>query len=376
MATVAKWRNRLGNLALLLIATVLTLLVMEYAFRLSLGKSVVLFPRNHAAAQYGEFVLRRMIPNAVFWHQSIDGRWRFKTNNKGFRDDSDYAYEKSPNTFRVLVLGDSHTAGFEVHQHEVYANVLRDSLRKFGVNAEVLNTGISGFGTAEQLAYLQQEGLRYKPDAIVLAFFGNDYSDSVRSGLYKLDGEMLTETSRHYAPAVDIIRIVNAIPGLKWLGENSYAYSYVFNAVWDFVKAWSVQLAATQTPAPTPQKEYAVAVGGVSSSEEALAIALLKRIAAIARENKITTILVDIPGIDDANSIVPSLRPGTRQIGVQTFDYVVESDQYLQVGTGGQVIHVPHGHRHISAHAHRLLGEALAQLLTTKVITSPHPARH
>jgi hypothetical protein len=374
VATVAKWRNRLSNLALLLIATALTLLMIEYAFRLSLGKSVVLFPRNHAAAQYGEFVLRRMIPNTVFWHQSIDGRWRFKTNNKGFRDDRDYTYEKSPNVFRVLVLGDSHTAGFEVHQHEVFANVLRDSLRKLGVNAEVLNTGVSGFGTAEQLAYLQQEGLRYNPDAVVLAFFGNDYSDSVRSGLYKLDGETLTETSRHYAPAVDIIRIVNAIPGLKWLGENSYAYSYVFNAVWDFVKAWSVQQAATQTAAPTPQKEYAVAVGGVSSSDENLAIALLKRIAAMARENKITTILVDIPGIDAANSIVPSLLPGTRQIGVQAFDYVVESDQYLQ--GSGQAIHVPHGHRHISAYAHRRLGEALARLLTTKVITSPHPTRH
>ena len=366
MARASKWRDRLGNFALLASTMALTLLAIEYAFRFSLGTSFVLFPRNHAAAQYGEFVLRRMVPNAVFRHQSADGRWKFKTNNKGFRDERDYAYEKSPNAFRVLVLGDSHTAGFEVHQHEVFTHVLENSLRERGINAEVLNTGISGFGTAEHLAYLEQEGLRYQPDAVVLAFFGNDYSDSARSGLYKLEGGKLTEVSRQYAPAVDIIRFVNAVPGLKWLGENSYAYSYLFNAVWDFVKAWSVRRATMQVNDTSNQKEYAVPVGAVSTAEENLVAALIKRAGELARRHKITTILVDIPGTDNSNDIVPSLQVKTRQVAVQAFDHVIESHQYLQDRPVGQLVHVPHGHRHISAYTHRRLGETLAQVLTTE----------
>jgi lysophospholipase L1-like esterase len=373
MAKAAKWRDLLGGLTLLVVSTALMLLATEYAFRYVLGHSIVLFPRNHAAAQYGPYVLRSMVPNATFWHQSIDGRWRFRTNNKGFRDDRNYAYDKSPGTFRVLVLGDSHTAGFEVHQHEVFTHVLETSLRHSGVKAEVLNTGISGFGTAEHLAFLEQEGLRYRPDVVILAFFGNDYSDSARSGLYKLERGVLTESSRHYAPAVDIIRVTNAIPGLKWLGENSYAYSYLFNAAWDFVKTRSIRQAGTgltQTNAPSAHREYAVVVREISAAEEDLVVALLKRIAGFARENKIITVLVDIPGVAVSHDINSSLRPKTRQVGIDEFDHMLESDRYLRDRPEGQLVHVPHGHRHISAFTHRRLGEALAHLLTTKGVVT------
>ena len=77
----------LGNVGLMIGATLATLVVIELAFRLFLGHQIVLFPRNHAAAQYGAYTLRSMTPNAVFWHQSMDGQWRFRTNNKGFRDE-------------------------------------------------------------------------------------------------------------------------------------------------------------------------------------------------------------------------------------------------------------------------------------------------
>jgi hypothetical protein len=373
MAKAAKRRELLGGLTLLLVSTALMLLAIEYAFRYVLGDSIVLFPRNHAAAQYGPYVLRSMVPNTVFWHQSIDGRWRFRTNNKGFRDDRNYAYDKSPGTFRVLVLGDSHTAGFEVHQSEVFTHVLETSLRHRGVKVEVLNTGISGFGTAEHLVFLEQEGLRYRPDVVILAFFGNDYSDSARSGLYKLERDMLTVSSRHYAPAVDIIRVTNAVPGLKWLGENSYAYSYLFNAAWNFFKARSIRQADTslaQTNAPSADREYAVVVREISAAEEDLVVALLKRIAGVARENKVLTILVDIPGVAASDGISPSLRPRTRQVGIDDFDYMLESDQYLQDRPAGQLVHVPNGHRHISAYTHRHLGEALANLLAAKGVVT------
>src|SRR5690349_7287569 len=119
----------------------ITCLAIEAAFRVFGGRSIVLFPRNHAAAQYGPFVLRSMTPDMVFWHESVDGRWKFSINNRGFRDERDYHYKKTDNTFRILLLGDSHTAGLEVDQDLVYAKVLEEGLRKRGINAEVLNTG-------------------------------------------------------------------------------------------------------------------------------------------------------------------------------------------------------------------------------------------
>src|SRR5262245_39965519 len=80
----SKYINWCSNIGLMLAATLVALLLAELAFRLLLGYSIVLFPRNHAAAQYGPYTLRRMTPNTVFWHQSIDGAWRFNINNKGF----------------------------------------------------------------------------------------------------------------------------------------------------------------------------------------------------------------------------------------------------------------------------------------------------
>jgi hypothetical protein len=80
--------------------------------------------------------------------------------------------EKPSGVFRVIALGDSTTEGFEVAQNDTYTAVLERYLKKYGVNAEVFNTGTSGFGTAEELLYLENEGIKYNPDAVVLGFFG------------------------------------------------------------------------------------------------------------------------------------------------------------------------------------------------------------
>jgi hypothetical protein len=358
-ATRSPW---LANLALFIGATAIALLATEFAFRLFLGHTIVLFPRNHAAAHYGQYTLRSMTPNAVFWHQSIDGQWRFKTNNKGFRDDKDYAYAKASGTLRVLLLGDSHTAGFEMDQDKIYAKVLEEALRARGVRAEVLNTGISGFGTAEELAYLENEGLRYAPDVIVVGFFANDYSDSARSGLYRLEDGKLVAASQHHAPAVDIIKLTLAIPGLKWLGENSYAYSYAFNAVWDLFKSLSIRRAATASAGP----EYAVPVGEISASDEALTGALLRRIGEIGQREGIFTILADIPVRSGSHDTRSSFTAGIRDVGSKSFARVLESDEYLRGRPAAQATHAPHGHHHINAYVHRRLAEALAQILTAK----------
>jgi hypothetical protein len=80
--------------------------------------------------------------------------------------------EKPSGVFRVIALGDSTTEGFEVAQNDTYTAVLERYLKKYGVNAEVFNTRTSGFGTAEELLYLENEGIKYNPDAVVLGFFG------------------------------------------------------------------------------------------------------------------------------------------------------------------------------------------------------------
>src|SRR5439155_3564319 len=187
----------------------------------------------------------------------------------------------------------------------------------------------------------------------------NDYSDNARSGLYRLQDGKLVVAAKRYAPAVDIIRVTLAIPGLKWLSENSYAYSYVFNTVWELFKARSVQQAAAGSAGP----ELAVPAGEVTPGEEALTVALLERIADVGRRNGIITILADIPVRNSAYGIGSSFTAAVQKVGAEKFAHVLESEAFLAGRPAKQAAHVPHGHHHINAYAHHRLGGALAQIL-------------
>src|SRR5262245_8741474 len=134
----------LSTFLLFFISSVCTLLAGEVLARFLFRDSMVLFPRYFTEANYDGVTLRKLIPNSRFWHTSIDGSWQFRINSQGFRDDEDYVYAKPEGRHRVLVLGDSHTQGYEVRQEATFSKVLEQRLRARGMNVEVLNTGISG----------------------------------------------------------------------------------------------------------------------------------------------------------------------------------------------------------------------------------------
>lgn len=165
---------------LLVIASLAVALILgESTSRTCCAEQMTLFPRYHSRVQYGDYILRRFRPNTEFWHTSVDGHWRFVTNTQGYRSEHDYVADKASGKFRVLVLGDSHGAGFEVQQDESFAAALERDLQARGFDAEVFNSSVSGFGTADQLVFLRESGLSYRPNAIVLAFYANDSEDIV-----------------------------------------------------------------------------------------------------------------------------------------------------------------------------------------------------
>jgi hypothetical protein len=92
------------------------------------------------------------------------------TNSKGFRGTTDYSYKKQPGVTRILILGDSYTFGDEVSDDETYAHYLQKLLP----DAEIMNLGVHGYGHDQMLILLQQEGVKYKPDIIILGFLPLD----------------------------------------------------------------------------------------------------------------------------------------------------------------------------------------------------------
>jgi nucleotide-binding universal stress UspA family protein len=334
-------------------------LVGEFVVRAALKDQTVLYPRYHTDYRYGEYTIRGIRPSSEFWHTSVDGSWRFVTNNRGLRDTRNFTYDKPPATLRVLSLGDSHTQGYEVRQDETFSAVLERYLERQGIKAQVLNAGVSGFSTAEELVYLQNEGIRYQPDVVVVGFYANDFDDNLKADLFGLDEKgRLVEHKHEHIPGVRIQNAIYRVPGVRWLSENSYFYSLLFNNVWAFFKARLERHA---------RFEYAVAkASGHSQGEVALAAALLERMQRWCAERRIRLIVVDIPSVAGAHrfetSLPDELRRSLDAAGIE----VLDSRTVLAGFDGAAEFHVPHGHNHISEFTHTMIGVKLGEAIARK----------
>jgi lysophospholipase L1-like esterase len=91
-------------------------------------------------------------------------------NSHGLRE-PETTYEKPPNTFRILNLGDSVAMGWGIREEDTYGQQLECLLNEKtddNLRYEVINAGVPGWNLDNELAYLQAEGLKYEPDLILL----------------------------------------------------------------------------------------------------------------------------------------------------------------------------------------------------------------
>ena len=101
-----------------------------------------------------------------------------RINSLGFRDREHVPGAVSGK--RVVILGDSFVAAFSVNFKETFPQLCEEYLnRQSPEDWEVINLGVAGFGTAQEMLSYQEYGRKYRPDVVVLAFFpGNDVSDN------------------------------------------------------------------------------------------------------------------------------------------------------------------------------------------------------
>jgi lysophospholipase L1-like esterase len=87
---------------------------------------------------------------------------------------------RQPGELRVLFLGDSVVAGFEVAQSETFTALLEAELRRrLPQPLTVVNAGVRGYGTDQSLLWYRERGLALAPDLVVLVFSANDFDDNV-----------------------------------------------------------------------------------------------------------------------------------------------------------------------------------------------------
>jgi hypothetical protein len=121
-----------------------------------------------------------------------EGWWRkegeayIKINSDGLRD-REHDRAKPPHTLRIAVLGDSWAEALQVPIEKTFWDAMGRKLSECeslpgGYQVEVINFGVSGYGTAQELITLRRKVWAYSPDIVLLAFNGgNDVTDNSRA---------------------------------------------------------------------------------------------------------------------------------------------------------------------------------------------------
>jgi lysophospholipase L1-like esterase len=184
----------------------LGLLIAEVGLRLY-GFSAVVYERPDTMTGTS------LRPSTTGW-QTVEGAAFVAINSQGFRD-RERTVSKPVGTVRIAVLGDSFVEARQVASEDTFVAVLERRLaadpRFGGRTIEVLNFGVAGYGTAQQLLTLRRDVLAYQPDHVILAVFtGNDISDNSKALSHPLDtrpyfgvrgNELVLDTSFLDAPA-------------------------------------------------------------------------------------------------------------------------------------------------------------------------------
>jgi lysophospholipase L1-like esterase len=85
-----------------------------------------------------------------------------------------------PRGLRVLVLGDSLTSGLEVAEDETYSAVGAQLLsQRLGVGVQVVNAGVRGYGTDQELLFYRERLKQLHPDVVIVHENATDPGDNV-----------------------------------------------------------------------------------------------------------------------------------------------------------------------------------------------------
>jgi|GEM_PF-5649348 len=170
--------NRLpGDLAVIFVGTLAGLLILEagiriYDFATSEAKSSSIVAVN----ELGHTIYT---PNLDEYWTSTDSAEELIhvfTNDHGFVG-RNYPKEKPIDTYRIIGLGDSFTAAVDVNTEKNFISLLESGLSS-QETVEVMNFGVGGQGTFEELVRYAHTASEWEHDLVAVFFYPNDFENN------------------------------------------------------------------------------------------------------------------------------------------------------------------------------------------------------
>ena len=187
----------------------------------------------------------------------------FTTNELGFR--SAPVTPRTPGRRRLVVVGDSWTLGPGVRFDAVFTQELQRLLDRAGPSWEVINLGMMGWNTTNELTALRVLLPALKPDVVVICPTSNDIDDSYevwngRLAQSGFDSDAIFRNSYEYERRwIEVFRqLQEASDALRAQGIASFIY---FLAEWHGLAPYYARLAQLTAayavvPAPYIREPY------------------------------------------------------------------------------------------------------------------------
>lgn len=339
----------------------LCLLVFEIALRVAgfnpfgellNGRELILRESSHPRLPY------ELVPgtDAYAWGAHVS------VNSAGFRDD-EYPESKG-DRYRVVVIGDSITFGNDLREDQRFTEMLEADLaeRYPDIPVDVLNLGVGGFDTVMEVAFLEQIGLRYDPDLVVVAFCVNDVSDNSPNARY-IRSLRAVQSPAYRLRTLQLVRVAldRVLLRLEHAARNSdleaqasnleYVDSPINNELLDELESF-----ARSQIGPDESQPLVWYRSRARLSKVAFAFNWL---GSLAKENGFEVLVSIVPYLDSNPGFLPVYEVVEKLAEEEHFSVLRVEDRFIENDPAKLRIRAEDG-IHPNVEGHRLIAESLA----------------
>jgi hypothetical protein len=157
-----------GNIIVLLCSFIFVVIFLEIITRLICGTTVLNHSRNDSDyIQYDSTLGYVYTANKKAVIKNSDYGINISINSFGYRDST---WNFHGNKKRILVAGDSYTAGFGVDVHERWPNLLNDAINSQKQLYITYNIAVSGYSIGQICTSVKKMYPVIKPDYVIIGF--------------------------------------------------------------------------------------------------------------------------------------------------------------------------------------------------------------
>ena len=134
----------------------------------------------------------------------------YHINDGGIRSIRNHEVSPQEDVLRIAIFGDSFTFGVEADNYHMWSRLLEEELIEAGVNVEVLNFGVLGYGMDQAYLRYKYEGQNFSPDVVIFGFNPENWNRNVNivSPLYF--GQLLPFTKPRFVLRKEQLELVNS----------------------------------------------------------------------------------------------------------------------------------------------------------------------